>query len=197
MKTPDRRPSAPRPFPQLETDRLLLRELLIGDAPAVQRLAADERIARTTFVPHPYEDGMAEEWIRSQARDYRDGKLVNFAVVNTAEGELVGSIGLVLQTVHRRAELGYWIGVPYWGRGYCTEAARAVVGWGFRELDLHRITAPHFGSNPASGRVLEKIGMRKEGHLREHYLRDGRFEDSVVWGILRSELDSAPKPGGR
>jgi RimJ/RimL family protein N-acetyltransferase len=197
MKRPDPRPGAPRPFPQLETDRLLLRELRLEDAPTVQRLAGDERIARTTFVPHPYEDGMAEEWIRSQARDYRDGKLVNFGVIQMAEGGLVGSIGLVLQARHRRAELGYWIGVPYWGRGYCTEAARAVVRWAFRELDLHRITAPHFRSNPASGRVLEKIGMRREGHLREHYLRDGRFEDSVVWGILRSEMEPGEDAGAR
>ncbi|HMB69062.1 MAG TPA: GNAT family N-acetyltransferase [bacterium] len=195
MKTADRRSPSPLPFPQLETDRLLLRELRLTDAPTVQRLAGDERIARTTFVPHPYEDGLAEEWIRSQARDYRDGKLVNFGVVHLGEGGLIGSIGLVLQPRHRRAELGYWIGVPYWGRGYCTEAARAVVRWGFRELDLHRVTAPHFGSNPASGRVLEKIGMRKEGRLREHYLRDGRFEDSVVWGILRSDPEAGEGTG--
>jgi RimJ/RimL family protein N-acetyltransferase len=195
MKTPAPRRPAPGRFPSLETDRLLLRELRFADAPVVQRLAGDARIARTTFVPHPYEDGLAEEWIRGQARDYREGKLVNFGVVAMAEGELVGSIGLVLQPAHRRAELGYWIGVPYWGRGYCTEAARAVVQWGFRELDLHRITAPHFAGNPASGRVLEKIGMRQEGRLREHYLRDGRFEDSVVWGILRSDPESGRGTG--
>ena len=183
----------PTPFPSLETERLLLREFLIADAPVVQRLAGDERISRTTFVPHPYEDGMAAEWIRSQARDYRAGKAINFAIVAMEEGTLVGSIGLRLSPTHRRGELGYWIGVPYWGRGYCTEAGRAVVRWAFEALDLHRVCAPHFASNPASGRVLEKIGMRAEGHLRDHYFRDGKYEDSVFWGILRSD----PAPGGR
>lgn len=183
--------AAPEPFPALETRRLLLREFRLGDAPVVQRLAGDLRIARTTFIPHPYDDGMAEEWIRRQAKDHQEGKLINFAVVAMEEESVVGSVGLVLHPAHRRAELGYWIGVPYWGRGYCTEAASAVVRWAFEKLDLHRVYAPHFGSNPASGRVLEKIGMRPEGRLREHYLRDGKFQDSVLWGILRSDPDAA------
>jgi len=79
----------------------------------------------------------------------------------------------MIEADHRRAELGYWIGVPYWGKGYATEAARSVVNYGFSTLELHRIFASHVPANPASGRVLTKIGMRHEGRLLGHILKWG------------------------
>lgn len=178
------------PQPTLHTTRLRLRPLAIEDAPAVQRLAGDFAVADTTLrIPHPYEDGMAEAWIASLAEEYAAGRQVVFAITVLATAELVGAVGLALQAEHGRAELGYWIGQPYWGRGYATEAAGAVIAWGFRALGLHRIFARHFARNPASGRVLEKVGMRREGVAREHVRRWDRFEDLVQYGILGKELD--------
>jgi RimJ/RimL family protein N-acetyltransferase len=102
---------------------------------------------------------------------------------------LVGAISLRIELPQRRAELGYWVGVPYWGRGFATEAARAMIEFGFRRLSLHRIYAHHFVRNPASGRVMEKAGMQHEGTLRGHFFRWGAPEDVAVWGILSTPVE--------
>ena len=105
-------------------------------------------------------------------------------------------MGLELEPENERAELGYWIGKPYWNRGYATEAAKAVVAYSFEVLKLNRIYAYHFTRNPASGRVLEKIGMRYEGYRRQHTKRWENFEDSMGYGMLKADYDSlAPISG--
>lgn len=183
----------------LTTERLRLRPFELTDAPAVERLAGEREIAAGTLtVPHPYPRGAAEAWIAAHAERRARGDCVIFAVVERAPGadadapgdSLRGAIGLDLDDAHRRAELGYWIGRPFWGRGLATEAARAVLDHGFGTLGLHRIHAAYFAHNARSGRVLEKLGMRREGTLREHYLKWGRFTDSVVMGILRDEHEA-------
>jgi len=161
--------------------------------PEVQRLAGAYEIARMTLlIPHPYEDGMAEEWIASLRPSYEAGEQVTFAVVLRELGDLIGCIGMGLNARDNSGELGYWIGVPYWGRGYCTEAAREMVRYGFEVLGLHRIYANHFGSNLASGRVMQKLGMSYEGTRREHYKKWGEYEDQVEYGLLASEWRAAP-----
>ena len=100
---------------------------------------------------------------------------------------MCGGIGLRLAPDHQHAELGYWIGVPYWGQGYATEASRELLRYGFEDLGLHRIFASHFKHNPASGRILVKLGMRYEGCQREHLRKWDRFVDSELYGILRQE----------
>ena len=115
------------------------------------------------------------------------GELVNFAVVLRANNQLVGAMGLVINEKHECAELGYWIGKPYWNKGYCTEAARAVLEYGFNQLNLNRIFAHHVKRNPASGRVMQKIGMTHEGSLKQHVKKWGAFEDLEAYAILRSE----------
>jgi RimJ/RimL family protein N-acetyltransferase len=156
----------------------------------VQQLAGAREIADTTStIPHPYPDGAAEQWIATHGENFESGKSVNLAITLAEAGELVGAISLMsINRDHARAELGYWIGVPYWNQGYCTEAGAAVAAYGFGELGLNRITAHYFARNPASGRVLEKIGMTREGVLRQHLRRWGRFEDCVACAILRSEF---------
>jgi RimJ/RimL family protein N-acetyltransferase len=180
-----------RDHPVLETDRLLLRPFTLADAPNVQRLAGHADVARTTFLPYPYQANHAAAWIQHQEEDFRAGKLTNFAIERRGGGELMGSVGLMLEPAYQHGQLGYWLGVPYWGAGYGTEAARAVLTYGFDELELHRIYAAHFNSNPASGRILIKLGMVYEGRQREHYLRFNRFEDAELYGILRHEFEAA------
>jgi RimJ/RimL family protein N-acetyltransferase len=121
---------------------------------------------------------------------------VNFAIVLRERGELCGSIGLLINSRDANAELGYWIGVHYWGQGYATEAAREIVRYAFEQLGLHRIYAAHFGTNPASGRVLQKIGMRYEGTRREHHRKWGEYEDRVEYGLLVSEWRAAQRSVG-
>lgn len=175
--------------PTLHTDRLLLRPFTSADAKDVQRLAGDKAIADTTLnIPHPYLDGVAEEWIATHQSGFEARKVVNFAVVSRDTGELFGCASLInLSARYERAELGYWIGRPYWNKGYCTEAARAVVEYGFSVLELRRIYARFLKRNPASGRVMEKIGMLREGCLREHAKKQEQFEDIVLYGVLKSE----------
>ena len=173
--------------PTLETPRLLLRPFRLSDATDVQRLAGEAAIADTTLtIPHPYEDGMAEAWIVTHGPAYASRESVVFAILDRADA-LVGAIGLRLEPAHRRAELGYWIGVPHWGRGYATEAVGAAIEFGFWSLGLNRIHARHFTRNPASGHVMQKAGMTLEGHERQHVFKNGQFEDLACYGILRSD----------
>ena len=178
-------------FPKLRTERLLLRDFRIADAKEVQRLAGAKEVAIGTFVPHPYEDGIPESWIEAQKKEFEEGSITNFAITTAATDTLIGSIGLILGGQHQRGQLGYWIGVPYWNQGYCTEAVLAVLDYGFYELNLNRIWAPHFKSNPASGRGLQKAGLKYEGRQREHYKRFGRYEDAELYGLLKGEYESS------
>jgi ribosomal-protein-alanine N-acetyltransferase len=176
--------------PTLVTQRLILRPFDLSDGPRVQLLAGDEAIASSTLnIPHPYEDGLAEEWIRTHPEEFEKGKFINFAIVLKVSEELIGAIGLTLNQAHIHAELGYWIGKPYWNQGYCTEAAREVIRYGFERLSLNRIHAMYLSRNPASGEVMSKIGMRHEGTRRQHILKWDRFEDVELWGFLREEYD--------
>lgn len=175
--------------PVLQTARLTLRPMTAGDAEAVRRLAGDPDVAASALnIPHPFDPEMAEEWIGRQAQAYQDAREVTFAIIRRADEEFVGAIGLDVRAEHDRAELGYWIGQPFWGRGYASEAAYAVVQFAFDDLELNRIYANHFADNPASGRVLEKIGMAKEGCQRQHVLWWGEYRDLVCYGITRERF---------
>lgn len=175
--------------PELRTRRLLLRGLELQDARRIQDLAGDRAIAENTLrIPYPYEDGMAEQAIRELQERYLQGREVTFAIVPRGRKRLIGMIGLVLTEKHARGELGYWIGKPYWNRGYATEAAEAVLRYGFETLRLNRIAASHFAGNAASGRVLEKLGMTYEGTRRQHVRKWRRFEDLVGYGMLRTDF---------
>jgi ribosomal-protein-alanine N-acetyltransferase len=170
--------------PILRTRRLVLRPFTLADAPRVQQLAAAREVALNTLsIPHPYPDGAAEDWISSHEAKFEQGH-INFAI---DDGLLVGAIGLVTKREDDVAEIGYWIGLPYWGRGYASEAAEAVVRYGFEDQNLNKIYAAHFTRNPASGRVLQRLGMRHEGTLRQQNKKWDEYVDSELYAILKSE----------
>jgi len=178
----------PAEFPLIETPRLVLRALDLTDAPAVQRLAGAREVANATaLIPHPYPDGVAEQWIATHAAEWAAHRGLSLAVTLKPTGELIGAIGLTFATAHARAELGYWIGVPFWRHGFATEAATALTDFGFRVLGLNRVQAHHYASNPASGRVLLKVGMRREGTSPRMMRKNERFEDVVFYGVLRRD----------
>lgn len=173
---------------ELHTPRLTLRSFRISDAADIVRLAGEREIAATTrHIPHPYELPAAEAWLASLAPAHERGELLNFATTLRTTGELIGAIGLVLNQVDRHGELGYWIGKPYWDNGYATEAARVIVQHAFGELRLHRIFAHHFSRNAASGRVMQKLGMKCEGYMREHRFKFGHYEDLVIYGMTSAD----------
>ena len=172
-------------LPALTTARLCLRPFTLADAAQIHALASDYAIARfTSNIPHPYEEGMAERWIAAHAHQFYTNQHVTLAIIAQASGNLVGTISLSTHRTNKRAELGYWVGVPYWGNGYCTEAVCAVIRYGFDVLDLHKIVARHFVSNPASGRVMQKAGMQHEAILREEVLKNGVYHDMAVYGVI-------------
>jgi [ribosomal protein S5]-alanine N-acetyltransferase len=166
------------------TERLVLRPFTLTDSPQVRVLAGDRLIYETTlFIPFPYEDGMAESWISTHQAGFYEGRGVVFAICQ-ASGALIGAISLNKTGLFNSAELGYWIGVSHWNRGYCTEAAQAVVEYGFSVLKYHKISARHFLDNLSSGRVMQKVGMRREGLLQDDVMKDGKYISVELYGIV-------------
>jgi ribosomal-protein-alanine N-acetyltransferase len=169
----------------IETNRLVMRPWAESDIPALIPLIGTHEVAATTLrIPHPYTHDDAVAFLRHCRELDEEGAGLRLAVLLRDGATLCGGVGLVADQKHSHAELGYWLGVPYWGKGYATEAARAVVEYGFKELKLHRIFASHFPSNPASGRVLQKIGMTYEGKMREHVLKWEKFYDIEMYGMV-------------
>jgi RimJ/RimL family protein N-acetyltransferase len=157
----------------------------------VRDYAGNAAVAKTTAnVPHPYPEGAAEKWIASHPIQFLEKKNVVFAI-RSRDGALLGAINLGLSLDDRRGELGYWIGLPHWNQGICTQAVGRVIQYGFEDLGLNRIYARHLSINPASGRAMEKNGMKKEGVQREHFMKDGVFMDVVEYGILRAEYNTS------
>ncbi len=182
--------------PTLRTERLVLRPLTQSDAQALSRLVGRREIADTTIsIPHPYSEEQAQQWIAETADLFAKTKSVVFCMELKDGGNLAGTIGLRdIDDEHSQAELGFWVAVECWGQGYATEAARAVVGFGFEQLGLNRVYAHHMVRNPASGRVLAKIGMKREGLLRQRVRKWGVFEDVVLLAMLRQDWPVAPQP---
>jgi ribosomal-protein-alanine N-acetyltransferase len=176
------------PQPTMHTERLVLRPFVLTDAPTVRALCSPFEIADTTLtIPHPYPPGAAESWIGSHGAAWAEGIGVTLAVTHRADGAVIGAIGLSVAPEHARGELGYWITVPQWGKGYCTEAGRALLAFAFDELGLHRVEARHFVRNPASGRVMQKLGMQFEGIQRGAMKRWDAYEDVAMYGILNDD----------
>jgi len=170
---------------------LLLRPFIESDAATVELLLNDKEIASNTrTIDYPYPQGAGEDWIAKQKRWRETGDGYGFAICLLGEDggqTLIGAIGLEINKADHNAELGYWLGRDFWNQGYCTEAARSVIEFGFEILGLRRITSEHMLRNPASGKVMEKVGMTREGLRRKHVRKWGVFEDVVVYGILSGD----------
>ena len=175
--------------PILRTARLVLNGFEPEDAADLTLLAGDRDIADTTLaIPHPYEMDHALGWIGNQRRESARGRAANFAIRLSAGSPLIGCVGLRdVDPEHLQAELGFWIGKPWWSQGYASEAAAAAVRFGFEALGLNRICAHHMVRNPAAGKVLQHIGMQREGVLRQRVRKWGIFEDVVLYAILRED----------
>lgn len=149
----------------LKTDRLVLRHFRPDDAPHVGALVGNWKVARMlSRVTFPYSDGDARKWIASHERARAEGRNFPFAIEHG--GELVGCIGLDADrgaqtgTNGPAYEIGYWIGEPYWNRGFATEAGRAMVRHAFEASSIRALTAGHLAENHACGSVLTKLGFR-------------------------------------
>lgn len=178
-------------FPTIHLERLILRPFSLDDAKVVQELAGDKYVAEMTLnIPYPYEDGVAEEWIETHIDHFNEDRILALAVVHKEEQYLIGAISIGFNKKFDHGELAYWIGRQYKNNGYCTEAAKGLVKYAFEEMNLHRIYARHLGKNPASGKVMQKVGMKYEGLLRQHVKKWGEYEVLVQYGLLKDEYYS-------
>jgi len=178
----------------LQTERLVLRPPRAQDADRLTRLLQDRRIVdMTAVIPWPYRREDAVGWLADTVENGREGDPLTFAITRRGADELLGVIGIHPAEHRLWAAFGYWLGVEYWGRGYMTEALCEILRYGFEELGFRRMEAFHFAHNPASGRVMQKAGLRHEGVQR---LRARRFEkvfDRVNYGITDEEWRAAAK----
>lgn len=172
----------------IETERLVLRHLTLEDSSIVEELASNYEIAKSTLtIPYPYPKGSASSFIASVLEQVKEGKLFIYAITRKEDCSLVGIINLSINRTHNKGELAYWVGVPYWGKGYGTEAAQALIQYGFEQGDLNKIFAAAFTDNPGSWRIMEKIGMKYEGTFRQHVLKWDEYKDLAYYGILKQD----------
>ncbi len=182
--------------PILETARLRLRPMVVADASEVARLAGRREIADTMIsIPHPFSEAQARDWIARQLSTEEPPPHLILAINRRQDPGLIGAVALRdINYEHGQAELGFWIAVDLWGRGFAAEAAGAVVHHAFTALGLNRVCAHHMVRNPASGRVLARIGMQREGVLRQRVRKWGVFEDVVMLAVLREDWRDRSTP---
>jgi ribosomal-protein-alanine N-acetyltransferase len=175
-------------YPILETDRLILRKLTLGDAEAVFAYASDPEVTRyVAWDTHrSLEDSKA--FLKHTIRKNKRGDEPDWGIVYKGDQRFVGTCGFAgWEAGHARAEIGYVIRREYWGQGLMPEAVRAVVSFGFENMDLNRLEARSIAENAASTRVMEKAGMLYEGTLRQREFIKGAYRDIKLYAILKSE----------
>jgi ribosomal-protein-alanine N-acetyltransferase len=157
-------------------------------AACVEHLKEKEIYDRTLRIPYPYTEGDFQEWLKTvENTTQQQGRPVHWAIRNK-EDCLIGGCGFDgLQVGKSRAEIGYWLAKPYWGRGIMTAVVRKACEFAVAEFGLAKIVAHVFASNTPSARVLEKCGFVQEGYLRKHYLKDNQFFDARLYALLKEE----------
>lgn len=180
------------PFPVLSSERLLLCETTIGEAPDFLRMRSDPRNMR--YLDRPLMQNIAEahEMIGRIRVNFLDNITISWTIRLKETNHFIGHIGYYrLDKVNHRAEVGYMLEHPYWRLGYASEALRTVLQYGFSTMHLHSVQAAVNPDNEASIGVLSKNGFLKEGHFKEDYYYNGNFLDTGWYALLASQF--APK----
>lgn len=172
---------------ELHTKRLILKPYTMDLAERVVELAGDESVAATTFVPHPYTLEIAEQWIAAHQEWIDNNSAFPMAMIIKDTKELVGTMTLRVDSKHDKGELAYWVGKPYWDQGFASEAAQRIVEFGLEELNLHRIWSAAISTNPASTKVMEKVGLSYEGTLKQDIYHWGEYKDIDVYGLVKQK----------
>lgn len=179
--------------PILVSQRLRLRPYAMSDASDVQRLAGERRVAQPTLgIPHPYPDGAAQTWISGHEKAFETGRGVCYAITLSTTSELVGTVSLLdISAEHFRAEVGYWVGLEHWGKGYCTEALSTLMPFAEDHFKTSRFVGRCLGTSLASARVLQKCGFLPEGRQVRHVRRESGYEDMLLFGRCCGKRDPA------
>lgn len=175
-------------LPTLETDRLILRRLTLRDARDIYEYGRDPEVARHVLWDPYVSVGEARSYIRYMIRKYHTGDASSWGIEWKQTGEIIGTIGYMwIKHEHASCEIGYSLGHSFWNRGIMTEALLAVIEFSFEELHMNRIEAQHEVDNPASGAVMRKCGMQREGTLRQRMINKGKYVDVDIYSILQKD----------
>jgi ribosomal-protein-alanine N-acetyltransferase len=174
------------PFPNLETERLLLRRIVCEDVSEIFALRSNKEVMK--YIPSPLasndEEALVHIALIDEKIDTNEG--INWAITLKGDGKLIGVIGhYKIKPEHFRAEIGYMLLPEYQGKGIISEAIKEVVNYGFEVMKLHSVEAIVHPENSASEKVLQKNGFVKEAHLKENEYFDGRFLDTVIYSLIK------------
>ena len=183
----------PFPTPTLQTARLLLRPFAESDSDAIYALQSNARVLRYWNSPPWTERSRADAFIAACRKMEEDESGARFAIETRDEDAFVGWCSMFRwNPVYRSLVIGYCFGEPAWGKGYATEAVRAMLQWAYGALDLNRVEAELDTRNAASARVLEKLGFEREGLRREDCIVSGEVSDAWIYGLLRRDWKADP-----
>lgn len=177
-------------FPSLQTDRLTLRKIRISDIPSLLKYVNHKVISDNILnFPYPYLEDDAIFRMNFVLQGFKNEERYVFAIALKETDEFIGEIGIHLDKTNNRAEMGFWIGEPFWSKGYMSEAARRTLQFGFEEVGLNKIYATHFLANPASGKVLINCGMIKEAEMIDHYQHKGIYGSVLQYRLTKKEYE--------
>lgn len=178
-------------FPEIETERLLLREIMPDDAPAIFAVFGDDAVTRYYDLVTYTEPAQAQELIDFFDESFELERAIRWGIERKEDGQLLGTCGYVWLR-RFRGEIGYDLAQAYWRCGYMTEALDAILEFGFDELELNRIEALTMRENQASAGLLRKLGFVEEGLLRQHDFFKGAFHDMRLFALLRADYFELP-----
>lgn len=183
-------------FPRLETERLVLSRMVTTDIPDIAAHANNKNVTdNTRSMPFPYTEENAAKWIAILDEAFENKDQFAFAIRKKTDLRFIGGIGLTIDLSNNRAELGYWLAEPFWNQGFTSEAVQEVLKFGFEVLRLNKIIAVYLTTNEASGKVMVKNCMIKEGELKDHDVKkdhavaDGKYVSLIQYRMLKSEYE--------
>jgi RimJ/RimL family protein N-acetyltransferase len=184
-------------FPKLVSERLILDQINPADIPEIVSYAGNIKIVETTrTMPHPYFEEDAIAWMNSANQGFKAKNNYILAIRLKETLKLIGGIGLTLDVENNRAELGYWLAEEFWNKGFTTEAVQAILKFGFEQLKLNKVSAVYLTTNQASGKVMQKNGMVKEGEFKDHDVKRGftvkknEYVSLIQYRMLKTEYKS-------
>ncbi len=184
-------------LPTLTAQRIALRPLTAGDVPALYRVFSDPEVMRYWSSPAFADESEARELVENVQRGFENRTFFQWGLCRQDDDAVIGTCTLwQLDPENRRSEIGFILGREHWGHGYMSEALRALLDFAFSELGLRRLEADVDPENAPSIALLDRLGFRYEGHLRERWLVAGKVCDSLIYGLLAREWRSATVRNG-
>jgi RimJ/RimL family protein N-acetyltransferase len=182
--------------PVLESARLRLRPICVGDVDLIRQGVNDKRVCdNLSYTPHPYTLEMAEIWTRNVNYGMSNGNCCYWTICDIEDGRFIGSMGVSIYREQEGGELHYWIKAEEWNNGYCTEASRRTISHFFEDLKMHKLAVTHREGNVASRKIIARCGFVYEGNLRESLKRFGKFENVLSYGMLENEYLALKEKG--